>query len=798
MSALGKFQASLNSVTQETSVALANLNVDLSLFKVEAPPEYRELGVALSRRQRAAAEDGPPHTTARRLGSLFQSIIPETPCLIRAYGQRASEIAQSPESNPKGTVEDGPFRDFVGANGTSIWAAATSGPAAIAAHLLACMLASVWTAEEAVAIWEEIISERKRRLEATSADASFTRIEDAVATRLEISREQITVWDASARSWLKVAADAPAVRDRQHTIRSALKTVNASVNPRVDVFTSVTEAWKTALETMEKVICGASYSVQDGAVIIALLCWHLYPDFVILGSTQTEGTQRDPLVRTGGVITIGLTGTQGPGDQPGAQPGVHWSLSLGHMRFYGRKMDVRRSATADDGRVTFDEFVVILLGALVGLWTEEESIRREDALGFIQTLLRHVDAIVEKRGIYVEYIRENSWFTPLLTALQRCLNAGPEDERTRKLFDLGVRRQRSLRVGGGRFLGSVLTENLHAGSIRAIPVYERRMSPQNRLPFRVRLFGLDENFIETLPSIEDRRACIDRFVRKSAIRRAVPGRPVFFIFGQLEPEDLGGQDSSRVFLRNSTTARTPPRYRATLYYAIHRGRAGGAAKDDVEEIPIKSAELDDKGYVEECTFFWERPPARIRTLLREHGAKRGRGEVRGKRAYTFRIFDLGRTAMNDGFFLLDSGSKLDDNYLTMISDRSEVLQWIQSGKVNDKELLHLWSRSGLVSRRQCDFRQLPTSGMHANPVRNYGKGTSLEGSIKLFQDAPLATGSDAIHGHVLRQPHGRLCPSRPREPFRSVPLLPTARGRIAERSASEPSDICRGIRQAAA
>jgi hypothetical protein len=37
-------------------------------------------------------------------------------------------------------MKDGIFSDFTGADGTSIWAAATSGSGAISVHLLACML----------------------------------------------------------------------------------------------------------------------------------------------------------------------------------------------------------------------------------------------------------------------------------------------------------------------------------------------------------------------------------------------------------------------------------------------------------------------------------------------------------------------------------------------------------------------------------------------------------------------------------------------------------------------------------
>jgi len=100
--------------------------------------EYHGLGASLNRKRRDVAESGSAHIAARKLGALFQSIIPETPHLIEAYGNRASEIARAavaPSNASKGI-----FSDYVGPDGTSIWAAATSGKAAVAIHLLACML----------------------------------------------------------------------------------------------------------------------------------------------------------------------------------------------------------------------------------------------------------------------------------------------------------------------------------------------------------------------------------------------------------------------------------------------------------------------------------------------------------------------------------------------------------------------------------------------------------------------------------------------------------------------------------
>jgi hypothetical protein len=56
----------------------------------------------------------------------------------------------------------------MGLDGTSIYAAATSGSKVIALHLLACMLARAWPGPEATAIWVELVASRKSELETTS------------------------------------------------------------------------------------------------------------------------------------------------------------------------------------------------------------------------------------------------------------------------------------------------------------------------------------------------------------------------------------------------------------------------------------------------------------------------------------------------------------------------------------------------------------------------------------------------------------------------------------------------------
>jgi hypothetical protein len=178
--------------------AAANFTFDFSLVKVEAPAEYRGLGESLSLWRKREAEEGPLHVVARKLGALFSDEVPPGPNLISAYGQRASQIARSPTVKPESRQQFGVFADYVGADGTSIWAAATSGSNALSVHLLACMLARMWSPSEAVSIWVELVIARKAILQKRIECEAF-QFSELTAARIELSRDQLAKWDHSAR-----------------------------------------------------------------------------------------------------------------------------------------------------------------------------------------------------------------------------------------------------------------------------------------------------------------------------------------------------------------------------------------------------------------------------------------------------------------------------------------------------------------------------------------------------------------------------------------------------------------------
>lgn len=198
MGSIGGLDLSLLSAQQKLALGLANVSFDFSLVKLEAPVEYYAVGACLSKKRKQEAETGPLHIVARKLGALFATDIPKAPRVFCAYGKRASKIASDPVLNPAGSRSDGAFADHIGADGTSLWAAATSGDAAIAMHLLGCMLARIWEMPEATSILSEMVEARKAVLR-RQAQSELFNMSDVTAAEIVLSRDQLAAWDASAR-----------------------------------------------------------------------------------------------------------------------------------------------------------------------------------------------------------------------------------------------------------------------------------------------------------------------------------------------------------------------------------------------------------------------------------------------------------------------------------------------------------------------------------------------------------------------------------------------------------------------
>lgn len=78
----------------------------------------------------------------------------------------------------------------VGADGTSIWAAATSSRGALQVYLLAYLLTRMWSAPETMtAIWNEIMLARKSALEESLRGVEF-QASALTASQIEVTRER--------------------------------------------------------------------------------------------------------------------------------------------------------------------------------------------------------------------------------------------------------------------------------------------------------------------------------------------------------------------------------------------------------------------------------------------------------------------------------------------------------------------------------------------------------------------------------------------------------------------------------
>ncbi|OBT67776.1 hypothetical protein VE03_03499 [Pseudogymnoascus sp. 23342-1-I1] len=429
MTSVGRIQANLVSANSDVTAALLNINFDFAVVKLAAPAEFHELGQSLSSSRRVEAEEGKLHSTARKLGALFEPLLPETPELLRCYGLRASEIAS--KCKQAHTIDHGFFHGQAGVDASSIWAAATSGEAAIRVHLLACMLARIWNGPEAISIWVEIVEGRKREIDAALNRTGSLEMKSFMASKQDISRADLANWDASARAWLRVADAAKDSQQKQLLL--IIGNIPTHVNSKPQLYDSVIHTWKEALEGVELLLSGSPQKMQSGELLLGLSAWHLYPDLNVLDVATAIVRQQDPLVPASGILTIGLKRE----DDHDVQ-GLEWSLPLAHLRYYGDPVSCTRHVGAEGSRLSLDEFRQAVLGCVLGGWGVPD-VTDETVLTFIISL---ADAVQESaqvdriNGLFFY----GSWLQLLKTSAQRFLDStGTERRFYRQLLHLGIK-----------------------------------------------------------------------------------------------------------------------------------------------------------------------------------------------------------------------------------------------------------------------------------------------------------------------------------------------------------------------
>ena len=359
MSWLAKLTGNFISASNENNLALAHLKFDWSLVKVEAPREYSGFGEALSHRRRVDAEDGIDHRTARRLGALFEQLIPDTPHLIKAYGVRATEIAQTSNINPRGSSKDGPFESYVGADGTAMWAAATSGVPALGVYLLACLLARAWGAKEATAMWVEIVELRRKEIVSGFQNHNVVSESSRMVLYQDISRDDLARWDASARAWLQ-SADRAKLRQQTQLVL-LIKNLQLPGSSGQSMYSQIIDSWRQAMGGLDRLIRGEPQNICNMAILCAYSAWHIYPDLIVLGKEIRQIKFEDECVNPSGVGNIGYSRRE-----PGVDTRMTWSLALSHLRYYGDPVIVKSDLPSS--RITIHQLHLVALGSLFSHW----------------------------------------------------------------------------------------------------------------------------------------------------------------------------------------------------------------------------------------------------------------------------------------------------------------------------------------------------------------------------------------------------------------------------------------------
>jgi hypothetical protein len=422
---------SLVSATNENYAALANVKFDFSLIKMEAPIEFNGIASALSYRRRVEAEEGPSHKTARRLGALFEDLVPSTPKLISAFGLRMSEIMNTSGVNAIGTGQHGPFEPYVGADGTTLWAAATSGIPALGVYLLSCLLARAWDAKTATAIWVELVAARKNEIKQGLQNNNNISTSSVVGACQDITRNDLALWDSSARAWLRRADKAKQWSQCQLSL--IVNNIKTPIPGGPSTYTQVMNVWKQSMSALEQLLSGKPQDIVDGSVFLAFSAWHLYPDLFVLGAEPTKISFRDNLIPSSAVCTVGVESRSPEKD------GVRWSLALSHLQYYGAPVVVR--SDQEDSRMTFAQLQIVALGGLLGKWKVSP---RDYLLVAAWFKLLWIRMGMSEEEIITGESSEFGWLLQFVVAARRLLDVENHDHKQNiTLLKYGSRRARS-------------------------------------------------------------------------------------------------------------------------------------------------------------------------------------------------------------------------------------------------------------------------------------------------------------------------------------------------------------------
>jgi hypothetical protein len=298
------------------------------------------------------------------------------------------------------------------------------------------MLARIFTGPEAISVWVELVQKQKERIQGQQDDMLYAHENRAVllAAQQEILRSDLAKWDASARAWLQSADEAKVNQHKQAML--ILANASLPINSETEVYSSVIKAWTVALEAMNNLVKGIPQRVHDGAALLALSSWHLYPDMVFYGETCVEVKQKD-LLFDSAILTLGLQQVRSESKS------VYWSLPLACLQHYGHPIQTHRTLDQGNRRITFQQFAFILMGCLFDNW-KEFARDNDQGIQWLEQLGRICRVSTDHR-IYQAHSLPCAWLIYLLQAIRGLSDCDESESRTaRQLMNLGRRRSNFL------------------------------------------------------------------------------------------------------------------------------------------------------------------------------------------------------------------------------------------------------------------------------------------------------------------------------------------------------------------
>lgn len=231
----------------------------------------------------------------------------------------------------------------------------------------------------------EIVKYRSENILNGLVEGYMVNFSDVAAAKNSLSRQQLAEWDASARAWLHAADRVKAYEQKQLVL--ILDNIRQHVNSAQGTFDSVIKAWQDSLTVFEALVNGVSQKAKSGEILLALSAWHLYPNLMIVEPCPKTIMQKDPLLHSCGILTIGLHRAEEE------QGGISWSLPLAQLRHYGAPVTRERTVNSTQ-RLTLEEFAQAFLGAFLHGWGDRGT-QTFDMIRWLQKVHRILVALAK-------------------------------------------------------------------------------------------------------------------------------------------------------------------------------------------------------------------------------------------------------------------------------------------------------------------------------------------------------------------------------------------------------------------